>query len=333
MKKSSNITKWTIGALAVFLVFSAVFSPSAVGISVEGNLKTHITYQKTVAGLFDELGVSIADGAQVSCEGVQLRAGSLRNALAAGSVYSVEKPKPVQIQDGNRTVEVLSTTATLRDTALSVGIVLGPLDRIETTANPENPDQKIHKVVRVEHKITKRYRDIPYELRYEPNDRVHQGKIVKWQPGTGGEIEETFREVYENGELMYKTLIDTRMTKRPIHEVIAEGTADMPGAYKTVFEVESTAYTPSVEECDSDPTTCATGMKSGYGVVAVYPKQIPYYTEMYIEGYGYAIAGDCGGAIGQNRIDVFFYDKESARKWGRRKVKVYVLKWPEGFEE
>lgn len=77
----------------MFLVFSAVFSPSAVGISVEGNLKTHITYQKTVAGLFDELGVSIADGAQVSCEGVQLRAGSLRNALAAGSVYSVEKPK------------------------------------------------------------------------------------------------------------------------------------------------------------------------------------------------------------------------------------------------
>ena len=45
-------------------------------------------------------------------------------------------------------------------------------------------------------------------------------------------------------------------------------------------------------------------MKQGYGVVAVDPKVIPLYSKLYIPGYGIAIAGDVGGYIKGNKIDL-----------------------------
>ena len=39
-------------------------------------------------------------------------------------------------------------------------------------------------------------------------------------------------------------------------------------------------------------------------VIAVDPSVIPLGTKVWVEGYGYAVAGDTGGAIKGNKIDV-----------------------------
>ena len=51
--------------------------------------------------------------------------------------------------------------------------------------------------------------------------------------------------------------------------------------------------------------TTATGIPTGYGVVAVDPTVIPLGTRMTIPGYGEAVAADTGGAIKGLRIDVW----------------------------
>ena len=66
-------------------------------------------------------------------------------------------------------------------------------------------------------------------------------------------------------------------------------------------------------------------MKAGPGVVAVDPRVIPLRTRLYIENYGYAIAGDVGSAIKGNRIDLGFTTVDECMRFGRRKVIVYVL--------
>jgi 3D (Asp-Asp-Asp) domain-containing protein len=62
-----------------------------------------------------------------------------------------------------------------------------------------------------------------------------------------------------------------------------------------------------------------------YGVVAVDPRVIPLGTRLFVEGYGSAIAGDTGGAIKGNRIDLCFNSDDEAEKVGRRTVRVLIL--------
>lgn len=70
----------------------------------------------------------------------------------------------------------------------------------------------------------------------------------------------------------------------------------------------------------------ASGMTAGFGVAAVDPRVIPLGTKLYIEGYGYAIAADTGGAIKGNKIDLCFEKSNSElMAFGRKTMTVYIL--------
>ena len=60
-------------------------------------------------------------------------------------------------------------------------------------------------------------------------------------------------------------------------------------------------------------------------VIAVDPSVIPLGSQVYVEGYGYAVAADKGGAIKGHKIDVFFPSKSDAYRWGVKKVKVRII--------
>ncbi len=66
------------------------------------------------------------------------------------------------------------------------------------------------------------------------------------------------------------------------------------------------------------------GLPLARGIVAVDPNIIPMGTQLYIEGYGAAIAADQGGAIKGNRIDLFFDSKAEAFDWGMKSVQVTI---------
>lgn len=93
------------------------------------------------------------------------------------------------------------------------------------------------------------------------------------------------------------------------------------------FMVSASAYTASCKGCSGITSTGINLKKNpGLKVIAVDPNVIKIGTKVYVEGYGYAIAGDTGGAIRGNKIDVFIPNKSSALKWGRKTVKIKILK-------
>ena len=90
--------------------------------------------------------------------------------------------------------------------------------------------------------------------------------------------------------------------------------------------VSATAYTASCTGC-SGITATGINLKANPGlkVIAVDPNVIPLGSKVYVEGYGYAVAGDTGGAIKGNKIDLFMAEQSSAIAFGRQQVKVTVL--------
>jgi 3D (Asp-Asp-Asp) domain-containing protein len=97
-----------------------------------------------------------------------------------------------------------------------------------------------------------------------------------------------------------------------------------PVVYKRKLTMEATAFDPTVGGTDPHAAT-AGGYKAKYGIVAVDPHVIPLDTRLYIEGYGYAVAGDVGGAIKGNKIDLCFDTIKECYAFGRRDVVVYIL--------
>ncbi|HFK1717325.1 TPA: 3D domain-containing protein [Bacillus cereus] len=92
--------------------------------------------------------------------------------------------------------------------------------------------------------------------------------------------------------------------------------------------VEATAY--SVEGSPPHERITAAGIDIGKNpnikLIAVDPKVIKLGTTVWVEGYGDAIAGDTGGAIKGNKIDVLFPTEKQAREWGRKKVRIKIMK-------
>ncbi len=90
--------------------------------------------------------------------------------------------------------------------------------------------------------------------------------------------------------------------------------------------VKATAYTATCEGCSGITSTGINLLENpDLKVISVDPSVIPLGSKVYVEGYGEAIAGDTGGAIKGNKIDVFIPSKEDAINFGVKQVKVTIL--------
>ena len=94
-------------------------------------------------------------------------------------------------------------------------------------------------------------------------------------------------------------------------------------------EFKLTAYCPCVKCCGKTDGITSTGTTAAEGrTIAVDPRVIPYgstVTLYYADGTVHTYtAEDCGGAIKENRIDVFFASHEAARAFGVQSAMVYV---------
>lgn len=172
---------------------------------------------------------------------------------------------------------------------------------------------------------------IPFETVYELSRDVAAGRMRKVKEGVPGAIKKTYRITHAGEKVVKKELIGTEKIE-PIHETIWMGkagfTASRSGTFSRtrVLTMEATAYDPSAGRGKAATFRTATGRRAEFGVVAVDPKVIPLNTLVYVEGYGFALACDKGSAIKGNKIDLCFNTYAEVKQFGRRKVRVHILK-------
>lgn len=172
--------------------------------------------------------------------------------------------------------------------------------------------------------------NIPSSVRYVFNREVGRGRVIKAEAGSEGRKYTKFAQIWSGGKLIAEKAV--KQTLRPptptLFHMGPQGYTTSRGSFSRarVARMESTAYTPDAGRGSRATFRTATGRRASYGVVAVDPRVIPLHTLLFVEGYGFAVAADTGGAIKGNIIDVCLPTNAECRQWGRRHVTVHIFR-------
>lgn len=254
---------------------------------------------------------------------------------------AIEKAYEVTLIDGKEEKKLWSTSTTVADFLKKHKIPLNELDRVEQKMDEIILPNSAIQIVRVEKVTDVVEEETNFAVVTKKDDSLLKGKEKVVETGEKGSIARTYEVIKENGVEVSRNIVSEKVTKEPKKKVVSVGTKVMTASANvsrgtntsaapsggSEFYVTATAYTASCNGC-TGVTATGINLKANpdVKVVAVDPSVIPLGSKVWVEGYGYAIAGDTGGAIKGNKIDLFMASKSQAYDFGRKKVRVKVLK-------
>ena len=240
---------------------------------------------------------------------------------------------PITLTDGPQAPRQVAVHATTVGEALKeAGLTLSNDDRVTPSLNKAISGTMAIVITRVRFGTETETTSLPFHTVFKMSLGVSPGHIKPGHPGVPGLLTKTFRVGFVNDKRTERWLVSRKVTRQPqdqetlggIRVRMARALPSRAGTYNRMraLSMVATGYSPYE---GSGSGRCATGMRAGYGVVAVDPRVIHLGTRLYVEGYGYAVAGDTGGAIKGRRIDLGHTTHREASMVGRRRVKVWVL--------
>lgn len=134
----------------------------------------------------------------------------------------------IQADGETRTVNV-SAGSTVSEAYSAAGIVPGSLDRSIPPLYTVLSDGSSVELFRVEEEFEIQTIVIPYEVQIIQNESIPYGERRLINPGVNGEQEITTRILYENGEEVSRSILETVVIREPIAEIVAVG-SQTPGA-------------------------------------------------------------------------------------------------------
>ena len=282
------------------------------------------------------------------------------SSLAAPAIQTVSLTAIVsgQTQSG----EVLPAQGLTVGQALAqMGIALSALDRTAPDASQLFRAGQTVRVTRIVIENQTRRQPIEAEVRYQPTTAIKAGTSQITQYPQAG-----FKEIVEkvwkkDGVETLRKPVSAKVGRAPQPKIIALGVTSrfMPAAilphkrygkalsYRgggprdRMLAARAAGKAPLLRvarkltmmttgyngaEFGGGGGRTATGIRVGYGAIAVDPRVIPLGSKLYVEGYGYGFACDTGGAIKGNHIDLAFNSVAQANAHGKKRgVAVYIL--------
>jgi len=296
-----------------------------VHIVKDNEKKTIWTTADTVAGLLKEQKIVLKEQDQISP--------SPQTAIKNKMNVKLDISFHLTYVDGGRAQKVWTTSTTVADFLKQQGIKLNQYDRVEPTLTEKIPENGVVNVIRVE-KVTDVVEEpVQFAVVTKKDENLQKGQEKVIAPGKQGRVSKQYEVMLENGKEVSRKLINEQNLLQKQDKIVAVGTKDLAlqvsrgeTAKGKEFYVTATAYTAYCNGCSG---RTATGLNlranPNMKVIAVDPRIIPLGTKVYVEGYGYAVAADTGGAIKGYIVDLLMPSHADAYRWGRKKVKLTVL--------
>ncbi len=314
-------------ASAVAAALDVRAATHAVLFQSDGTQTQHVTSAQTVEAFLKERGIVPGPRDYVHP--------AADTPLTDNLIIEYSPALPVRLVTASGTKTIVTTAEDVGALLEEQGIHLGKHDIVRPSLADPIVAYGTVRISRVVKWVSAEKRRIAQRTVHEIDFSLPPGAVKVLKHGQPG-IALTMVDNTQTDGKLYTRVLRTRVLRKPETRVVAEGVgsanaiADFArhGLEKTSYiasgalNMVATAYTAGCAGCSG---YTATGYRAGHGIVAVDPRVIPLGTRLYIPGYGFAIAGDTGGAIRGDRIDLGFNSLSDAVDFGRRVVKVYTL--------
>jgi 3D (Asp-Asp-Asp) domain-containing protein len=293
-----------------------------VTLVVDGTSTAVSTQSQTVAALLTEAAVPVAPG--------DLLSPAADSVLDEGAVVVVRHGIAVTLDLAGQIIPMRVFGRTVADALVMAG--LDPTGGISTDPALDTPLTPGMTIVAkdVFFRVSEEEVAVPFDTDISGAPELASGKRVVVTKGKDGSAVRVWQVLVTGGVEGQRTLKTETVLTAPVTEVVRVGTKQAfrqiliagrkpsgaatpsyaPPVVGRVIEVEATAYTPYACGVNADWIAWRRRLydiPAGWGVVAVDRRVIPLGTRLFVEGYGYAVAGDTGQAIKGNKMDVCFW--------------------------
>ncbi|MGM8215721.1 ubiquitin-like domain-containing protein [Bacillaceae bacterium W0354] len=301
-------------------------SAKRVFVSINDDRTEYYTTKDTVEELLKDKNIALNEHDEVSV--------SLNRDIFNGMHVAIAKAFEVTVNDGGEVKKEMVTNQTVEELLGQLNIKLSELDKLNVDLKDKVNKNREIKITRVTKEVVTEEQEIPYKTETRNDRNLEKGKSKVIQQGKEGKKVLTYELTKENGEVVSRDLVDEEVVEASKNKIVARGTKENiqlitnnESEVLKEFYASATAYTAYCNGC-SGITRTGINLKANphMKVIAVDPSVIPLGSKVWVEGYGYAIAGDTGGAIKGNRIDLHVPTKAEAYRYGRKQVRVKVFK-------
>lgn len=308
--------------------------------------ETYYTTEDTVGNFIEQEGISVSKHDELSHH--------LDTPIEDGLQLAINTAFEVVVDDGGEEKSLWTTADSVAELLEEQKIKLNKEDKIKPSKKKSLKDDMHIAITRVEKVKDTVEEAIAFEVEEKKDDSLAKGKEKILSEGEDGLVVKKYEITKENGKEVGRKLVDEKTEKESKAKVVAVGTKEAESQLTTLssnnsnhsnhsssdesssgdskpeggkeFYVDATAFTSDCSGC-SGYTATGINLKENPNkkVIAVDPNVIPLGSKVWVEGYGYAIAGDTGGSIKGNRIDAHVPTKQDAYNFGKKKVKVRIV--------
>ena len=191
------------------------------------------------------------------------------------------------------------------------------------------------RVVRVGEEIVLEEDKLAFGTTWRPEPSLELDQHTLIREGQAGVLQREVRVRYESGVEVSRVVRSEWVAQEPLDEIRGYGTRIVIRTLQTELgEIEywrhlrmlATSYTAATsgkEPGNSSYGITGVGLPMRHGIIAIDPRVINFFTNMYVPGYGIGLAADTGGAIKSLRIDLG-YEEDALELWYDW-VDVYLL--------
>jgi 3D (Asp-Asp-Asp) domain-containing protein len=246
----------------------------------------------------------------------------------------IDHARAINLRIGGSSRILYTQQTTLAAALAEAGLTFGPDDRVEPSLEVPVRDGMDARLVRVGGQTVVEREPVKHVTIFKPDDSL-LGTATRRVEGSDGSRATEYRIVIEDGVETERTLARQYYDPEPVDTVIYFAPSSLQSTgisvsnlrvertmrmYGTWYNAASSGKPPTHPEYG----ITASGAPLTKGIVAVDPRVIPLGTHLFIPGYGFAIAGDTGGGIIGNKIDLGFPDGVPV-DWITGWTDVYIL--------